>query len=103
MALLTMLNCANGLAIGSLGQPMSSAQVIFFGIYANLFIICKYLIFFTYILLSNIYTNCRNLWSSEKLRKCYRMRVHIISEGGNAPITCLCPHVVYTKCYWIKI
>jgi hypothetical protein len=29
-----------------------------------------------------LFTNCTHAYPSEKLRKCYRMRVHIISEGG---------------------
>jgi hypothetical protein len=94
IAPLTVSTCADGQAVGT--------GTFYFCIFANLFISCKYLNLFIYVLLSSIYTNCRDSYS-KKLCKCYCMRVHIISEGGNAPITCLCPHVVYTKCYWIEI
>jgi hypothetical protein len=106
VAPLTVSTCVDGHVVGSLRYLMPtarpSAQMIFF-IYANLFIICKYLNLFIYVLLLSIYTKCRDSYFSEKLHKCYRMRVHIISEDGNPPITCLCPHVVYKKCCWIEI
>jgi hypothetical protein len=65
----------------------------------GLFISLKYFNVFIYLLLSSIRSNYRDSYPFEKLRKCYHMRVYIISEGGNTP-KFVCVHMLCTQVRW---
>jgi hypothetical protein len=104
-------------SISCMPTAWPSAHFFYFCIFISL----KYFNVFIYWLLSSIYTMCMDSYLSEKLRKCYRMRVHIIacfwigwshikdvyclSKHPTAPIYIYCCHMIALEgdCYPLSL